>query len=134
MIRKYHNQILQTNPRHHEEEPHTVTRHQEEKKIKATSSLFPIKTIAKLQWTQSSAQQNIGQLQYPTIGVTIINESTTTQQKHHREMDTSLSHWGAKLDHLCYLCLLFNAFAFVNCCLVVTCWEMADLLALVCDV
>ena len=27
-----------------------------------------------------------------------------------------------------------HAFASVHCCLVVTCWEMADLLALVCDV
>ena len=27
-----------------------------------------------------------------------------------------------------------QAFASVHCCLVVTCWEMADLLALVCDV
>ena len=27
-----------------------------------------------------------------------------------------------------------NAFAFVYCCLMVTCWERADLLALVCDV
>ena len=29
---------------------------------------------------------------------------------------------------------VFNAFTFVHCCLVVTCWERADLLALVCDV
>ena len=27
-----------------------------------------------------------------------------------------------------------NAFASVHCCLVVTCWERADLFALVCDV
>ena len=41
------------------------------------------------------------------------------------------------MDHLCYLhaCLVFfHAFATVHCCLVVTCWERADLLALVCDV
>ena len=38
------------------------------------------------------------------------------------------------MDHVCYLCLVFYAFASVHCCLVVTCWERADLLALVCDV
>ena len=41
-------------------------------------ALFPIKMIAKLQWTQSN-EQNIEQLQNPTIGVTINNESTTTE-------------------------------------------------------
>ena len=33
----------------------------------------------------------------------------------------------------CMSCVC-HAFASVHCCLVVTCWEMADLLALVCDV
>ena len=46
-------------------------------KNKATSSLFLIKMIAKLEWTQSNAQQNIEQLQNPTMGVTINSESTT---------------------------------------------------------
>ena len=54
-------------------------RHQEDKQSKATSSLFPIETIAKLEWTPSSAQQNIEQLQNPKMGVTINNESTTTE-------------------------------------------------------
>ena len=35
--------------------------------------------IAKLEWTQSNAQQNIEQLQNLTMGVTINNESTTTE-------------------------------------------------------
>ena len=35
--------------------------------------------IAKLEWIQSNAQQNIEQLQNPTMGVTIKNESTTTE-------------------------------------------------------
>ena len=35
--------------------------------------------IAKLEWTQSNAQQNIEQLQNPTMGVTINNESTTAE-------------------------------------------------------
>ena len=37
----------------------TITRHQEDKLSKATSFLFPVKIIAKLEWTQSNAQQNI---------------------------------------------------------------------------
>ena len=35
------------------------------------------------------------------------------------------------MDHLCYDC---HVFASVHCCLVVTCWERADILALVGDV
>ena len=35
--------------------------------------------IAKLEWTQSNALQNIEQLQNPTMGVTINNRSTTTE-------------------------------------------------------
>ena len=33
-----------------------------------------------------------------------------------------------------FMSCVFHAFASVHCCLVVTCWERADLLALVCDV
>ena len=36
--------------------------------------------IAKLEWTQSNAQKNIEKLQNPTMGVTINNESTTTNK------------------------------------------------------
>ena len=57
----------------------TITRHQEDKQSKATSSLFPIEMIAKLEWTQSNAQQNIEQLQNPSMAETINNESTTTE-------------------------------------------------------
>ena len=39
------------------------------------------------------------------------------------------------VDHLCFLCVFVScvshAFESVHCCLVVTCWERADLLALV---
>ena len=51
MIRKYHNQKLQTNPCHCEEKPPTIKRHQEDKLSKATNSLIPIKMIAKLELT-----------------------------------------------------------------------------------
>ena len=57
----------------------TITRHQEDKQSKTTSSLFPTEMIAKLEWTPSNAQQNIEQLQNPTMGVTINNSSTTTE-------------------------------------------------------
>ena len=35
------------------------------------------------------------------------------------------------MDHLCYMSCVCHAFASVDCCLVVTCWEKADLLAIV---
>ena len=39
------------------------------------------------------------------------------------------------MDHLCFfMSCVFHDFASVHCCLVVTCWERADLLALVGDV
>ena len=55
------------------------TRHQEDEQSKVTSSVFSIEMIAKLECIQSNAQQNIEQLQNPTMGVTINNESTTTE-------------------------------------------------------
>ena len=67
MIKKYQNQKLQTNPWHREEELHNNYE-------TATSSLFSIEMIVKLEWKQSNAQQNIEQLQNPTMGVTIDNE------------------------------------------------------------
>ena len=54
----------------------TITRHLEDKQSKATSSLFPIKVIAKLEWTQSHAQQNIEQPQNHTMGATFSNKPT----------------------------------------------------------
>ena len=49
-----------------------VTRHQEDKVYRiAISFLFPIKMIAKLERTQSTAQQNMEQMQNPTMGATI---------------------------------------------------------------
>ena len=57
----------------------TITRHQEDKLSKTTSSLFPSKMIAIIEWTLSNVQQNIEQLQTPTMGVTINEKSTTTE-------------------------------------------------------
>ena len=59
----------------------TIMRHQEDKQNKATSSLFPIEMIVKVEWTQSNAQQNIEQLQNPTMGETI---NMNQQQQNHR--------------------------------------------------
>ena len=56
-------------------------RHQEDKLSKATGFLFPIKMIAVLEWTQSNVQQNIVQLQTPSMGVTINKKSTATELK-----------------------------------------------------
>ena len=50
----------------------TITRHQQDKPSKSTSSLCPFKMIAKLEWTYSNVQQNlqnIQQLQTLTMGV-----------------------------------------------------------------
>ena len=83
MIRKYHNHKLQTNPWHREEEPRTNHEAPGRQKSKATSSLFPIKMIVKLEWTQSNVQQNIEQLQTLTMGVhvTINNNRTTVLER-----------------------------------------------------
>ena len=57
----------------------TITRYQEDKLSKATSSLFSIKMIAILEWTENNEQQHIEQLQTPIMGVTINKKSTTTE-------------------------------------------------------
>ena len=62
MIRKYHNHKLQSNPWYREEDPHNNHETPRRQTKQATSSLFPIEMNAKLQWTQSNAQQNIEQL------------------------------------------------------------------------
>ena len=79
MIRKYHNHKQQTTLWHREEEP--LNHHETPRQIKQSNqlSLFPIKMIAILERTQSNVQQNIEQLQTPTMGVTINKKSTTTE-------------------------------------------------------
>ena len=56
----------------------TITRHQEDKQSKQTSSLFLIEMIAKLEWTQSNAQLNIEQLQNGSNNQQRINNNWTT--------------------------------------------------------
>ena len=74
MIRKYHNHKPQTTLWHREKEP--LNHHETPgRQIKQNNqlSLFPIKMIAILERTQSNIQQNIEQLQTPTMGVTTNN-------------------------------------------------------------
>ena len=79
MIRKYHNHKLQTTPWYREEEP--LNHHETPgRQIKQSNQLsLPIKMIAILEWTQSNVQQNIEQLQTPTMGVTTNKKSTTPE-------------------------------------------------------
>ena len=79
MIRKYHNHKPQTTRGIAMKSDSTITKHQEDKPSKATNSLFPIKMTATLEWTQSNVQQNIEQLQTPTMGVTINEKPTKTE-------------------------------------------------------
>ena len=58
-----------------------ITRHQESKQSRATSTLFLIKMIAKLEWTQWNAQQNIEQLHNPTMRAAINNNRTTALER-----------------------------------------------------
>ena len=78
MIRKYHNHTLSIVRKSQT----TITGHQEYKKAKQPGYQLslPIKVIATLEWTQSNAQQIIEQLQNPTMGVKINNETTTTTE------------------------------------------------------
>ena len=80
MIRKYHNHKNRRQPCGTARKSRsTIMGHREDKLSKATSSLFPIKMIAILERTQRNVQQNIEQLQTPTMGVTINKKSTTTE-------------------------------------------------------
>ena len=82
MIRNYYNHKLQTHPWLSEEEPTAITRHQKDKLGKATNFLFPFKMITTLEWALSNVQQNIEQLQTPTMGIaTTLQKKLTTLQK-----------------------------------------------------
>ena len=70
----------------------TITRHQEDKLSKAISSLFLIKMTAKLEWTYSYIQQNIEQLQTPTMEVAI--NKSQQRQNHCLRTDSSQCHQG----------------------------------------
>ena len=80
MIRKYHNYILQINPRHLEEEPqnnHKTPLRQ----TKQNNQLFAKPWLQKLERTQSYAKQSIEQTQNPKMGATINNNRTTALER-----------------------------------------------------
>ena len=81
MIKKYHNHKLQTNPWRRQEEVHNHHGTPGRQTKQSNQLSLPIKMIAKLEWTQSNAQQDIEQLQNLTIIyiVTINNESTALE-------------------------------------------------------
>ena len=58
--------------------------------------------IAKLQWTQGNAQQNIEQLQNPTMGVTINNRTTTLER-------TAAKATGGFKAFYCYQIIALNS-------------------------
>ena len=68
MIRKYHSHKLHTNPRHHEEELQDIysNKTSERQKSKATSSLFLVKMVAKLERIYSNAYQRKDLHRIPT--------------------------------------------------------------------
>ena len=91
MIRKYHNHKLQTYTWHREEEPQN-NHETPGRQIKQSNQVSTtIKMITNLEWTQSNAQQNVEQLQNPTMWVTI------KPKRHHmyiiRNTQIKLSNW-----------------------------------------
>ena len=85
MITIYHNHKLHTK---REEEPRNSHEIRGRQKSKVTSSLFPIKMVAKQELTQSNAQQNIQQWQNCTMGVA----TTTVLQQYRFRTNSNLRH------------------------------------------
>ena len=81
MVSEYDQEIPQSQtadwPIAPEGEPHNNHETPARQSKQEISSLFPIKMIAKLEGKLRNVQQNIEQLQNPTMGVTINNKSTT---------------------------------------------------------
>ena len=79
MARKYNNHKLQTDPRHREKEPHNNHETSGRQTKQSNQLSLPHQDDCKLEGTYSNVQQNIDQLQTPTMGVTINNKTTTTE-------------------------------------------------------
>ena len=73
MIRKYHNHKLQTNPWHREEESHNNHETPARQTKQSNQLSFPHQDDCKTRRDIKNVQQNIEQLQNPTMGVTINN-------------------------------------------------------------
>ena len=85
MIRKYYNHTLQTNPRHREEELQDTRNWQEDKQSKATSSLFPVKMIVKLEMAHSNVQKTWNKHRAPQLE----QQSTANQEQQNRRLRTT---------------------------------------------
>ena len=73
MIRKYHNHELQTNPWHSEDKPLNNQKTPERQTKQSNQLSLPHQDYCKARM-DLNAQQNIEQLQNPTMGVTINND------------------------------------------------------------
>ena len=69
--------------------------------MQSTSSVFPVKMLAKLEWTQSNSHKNKEQLQNPTMGVT--TTTSQQQQNHNFRTDSSQRHGGGGGGGKCIL-------------------------------
>ena len=79
MIRKKHYHKPQTNTWHREEEPHNNHKTPGRQTKQSNQLSLPHQDDCKQEGTWSNVQQNIEQLQTPTMGVTINNKTTTSQ-------------------------------------------------------
>ena len=79
IVSEYEQEMLQSQTADKPMAPHGRATQPPRDTRKATSSLFPTKTIAKLEWALSNVQQNIEHLQTPTMGITINKKSITTE-------------------------------------------------------
>ena len=79
MIRKYHNQKLQTNPWYREEEPNNNHDTPGRQTKQSNQLSLPNQDDCKTRRDIKSVQQNKEQLQNPTMGVTINNKPKRTE-------------------------------------------------------
>ena len=86
MIRKYHNKKLQANLWHREEEPHNNHETPGRQTKQSNQLSVPHRDYCKTRVDTKYAEQNIEQLQNPTMGVTMNKESqnlrTDSSQTH----------------------------------------------------
>ena len=79
MIRKYHNRKLQTDLWHRKEEPHN--NHETPVRQTKQSNQLSLPHRDDCKTSIGQAQQNIEQLQNPTMGATINNNRTTALEQ-----------------------------------------------------
>ena len=86
MFRKYHNHTLQTNPQHLEEESQNTNSHKTpERQSKATSNLFLVKMIAKLERTLTNAYFAVDSVVKTQASLSLHRGFLTNAMCHRRE-------------------------------------------------